>query len=231
MLYAGPIMRVFTKPRMAATVIACALTACGPLLAQSEAVGHPTFMSPHSGPIAKNGNLVFVTNTPADTVDVIDTESREIVARVNVGIDPVGIAVRPDGLEVWVSNHVSDSVSVIDSDPQSPTFLQVIATVQQISEFSHATEFDEPVGLAFAGNEKAYVALSVDNEVAVVDVASRQVVDRLRITAQDPRALTVRGDRLYVIPFESNNKTQISGCVGPLDGSANDGGRAVAFGA
>ena len=29
--------------------------------------------------------------------------------------DPVGIAVRPDGKEVWVSNHVSDSVSVIDA--------------------------------------------------------------------------------------------------------------------
>ena len=24
-------------------------------------------------------------------------------------------------------------------------------------------------------------------------------------------------DRLYVIPFESNNQTQISGCVGTLD--------------
>ena len=30
--------------------------------------------------------------------------------------DPVGIAVRPDGKEVWVSNHVSDSVSVIDAE-------------------------------------------------------------------------------------------------------------------
>ena len=33
----------------------------------------------------------------------------------------------------------------------------------------------------------------------------------MNITAQDPRAITVRDDRLYVIPFESNNKTQLSG--------------------
>jgi hypothetical protein len=37
------------------------------------------------------------------------------------------------------------------------------------------------------------------------------VSKRLTITAQDPRAIVVRGDRLYVIPFESNNKTQLSG--------------------
>ena len=94
------------------------------------AVGHPTFVSPHASPIAIRGGLVFVVNTPSDTVDVIDAKTRKILARVNVGIDPVGIAVRPDGKEVWVSNHVSDSVSVIDSDPKSPAYLQVIATIQ-----------------------------------------------------------------------------------------------------
>jgi len=108
---------------------------------------------------------------------------------------------------------------VIDSDPQSPTFLQVIATVQDIIESTGATRFDEPVGIAFASNEKAYVVLSSENDVAVVDVASRQVTSRLSITAQDPRAMTVRGNRLYVIAFESNNQTQISGCVGEPDGN------------
>ncbi|MDC0201444.1 hypothetical protein OAK04_03515, partial [Verrucomicrobia bacterium] len=43
------------------------------------------------------------------------------------------------------------------------------------------------------------------------DIATRQVKKHLEITAQDPRAITVRNGRLYVIPFESNNKTQLSG--------------------
>lgn len=185
---------------------------------QPFAVGHPAFMSPHSSPIAISGGRVFVVNTPSDTVDVINAKTRKVVARVHVGIDPVSIAVRPDGKEVWASNHVSDSVSVIDSDSTSPTYLQVIATVQDFDRKTKATRFDEPVGIAFAGNDKAYVALSSENRIAVINVATRTVNKRLTITAQDPRAIKVRGDRLYVIPFESGNKTQLSGGTGKIDG-------------
>lgn len=181
------------------------------------AIGHSSFMSPHARPIVTSGEHVFVVNTPADTVDVINTRSRKIVARVNVGIDPVGLAVRPDGKEIWVANHVSDSVSVIDTDSTSPAYLHVVATVQDIDPRSKATRFDEPTGIAFASDTKAYVALSSENKIAVIDVATRRVTKRLTITAQDPRAIMVRGDRLYVIPFESNNKTQLSGGTGELD--------------
>lgn len=174
-------------------------------------VGYPTFASPHAAPIAVVGGDVFVANTPAGTLDVINAQTRKVRARIHVGIDPVSVAIRPDGREVWVSNHVSDSVSVIDNDAASPTYLQVVATIQQFDPQTKATTFDEPIGIAFAGNEKAYVALSSENQIAVVDVATREVMKRLRIPAQDPRAIVVRGDRLFVVPFESNNKTQLSG--------------------
>ncbi len=179
--------------------------------ASPKPVGHPNFLSPHASPIAARDGRVFVVNTPADTVDVIDAGSHAVVSRISVGIDPVSLAVRPDGREVWVSNHISDSVSVIDADPASPTYLSVIATVQDIDPATKATRFDEPVGIAFADNGKAYVALSSENVIAVIDVETRKVVKRLKIPAQDPRALVVRGGRLYVIPFESNNRTQLSG--------------------
>lgn len=175
-----------------------------------DAVGHPTFVSPHANPIAISGDRVFVVNTPADTVDVIDAETRKLAHRIPVGVDPVSIGVRPDGLEVWVANHVSDSVSVIDNNSTSPTYLHVVATIQEFDS-KRATTFDEPVGIAFASNDKAYVALSSENQIAVVDVAARQVIKRLTIPAQDPRAITVRDGKLFVIPFESNNKTQLSG--------------------
>lgn len=187
-------------------------------LQRPTAVGHPAFMSPHASPIAVNRNHVFVVNTPADTVDVIHTKTHTIIRRINVGIDPVGIGVRPDGKEVWIANHISDSVSVIDTDPASPTWLQVIATVQDFDPKTRATRFDEPIGIAFANNDKAYIALSSENQIAVVNVATREVRKKLTITAQDPRAITVRGDRLYVVPFESNNQTQLSGGTGPIDG-------------
>ena len=178
----------------------------------ADGVGHPTFASPHASPIALAGRFVYVANTPADTLDVIDAETRAVIARVNVGIDPVSVAARPDGSEVWVANHVSDSVSAIDTRPASPTFHQVVATIQDLDPHTLATRFDEPVGIAFASDAKAYVALSPANRVAIVDVARRAVTGHLRIRAQEPRALAVRDGRLYVIPFESNNQSQLSGC-------------------
>ena len=114
-----------------------------------DGIGHPTFLSPHASPILLAGEQVFVTNTAADTVDVIDSASRRIIGRIRVGIDPVALALRPDGKELWVSNHVSDSVSVIDLDPTSPTRFQIIATLQDIDPVTRATRFDEPVGHCF----------------------------------------------------------------------------------
>ena len=212
--------RIGMRSGLATTLAAAALLlAPGPGLRGAEfdvtvsGVGYTNYESPHANPIAllPDGSLVYAVNTPADTVDVIDTETREIVARIGVGIDPVGIAVRPDGKEVWVSNHVSDSVSVIDADPESATRHEVLHTISDFNA-ARATEFDEPVGIAFAGNAKAYVALSSSNRIAVVDVPSRTIRKHLDVTAQDPRAIAVSGNRLYVIPFESNNQTQISGC-------------------
>ncbi|NND69510.1 MAG: hypothetical protein HKN19_18105, partial [Halioglobus sp.] len=131
----------------------------------SENVGHPMFLSPHVNPIASAGFFIYATNTPSDTVDVIDPNTRDVVARINVGIDPVALGVRPDGKELWVSNHVSDSISVIDIDPGSPTLHTVISTIQAFEEGKLVTDFDEPTGIAFAGTHKAYVALGPDNEI------------------------------------------------------------------
>ena len=117
--------------------------------------GHPTLLSPHSDPIAVHAGQVFVVNTPADTLDVVDASSAQVVARIPTGIDPVSVKVRPDGNEIWVSNHLSDSVSVIDNNSDSPTYLSIVATIQDIDLNRKSTRFDEPVGIAFANNAKA----------------------------------------------------------------------------
>ena len=176
-------------------------------------IGRPMLLSPHGQPIAMDGGRVFAVNTPSDTLDVIDLASRQIIKRVKVGVDPVSIAVRPDGREVWVSNHVSDTVSVVDADKTSPTYLAVIATIQDLDVAALSTRFDEPIGIAFANNQKAYVALGPSNEIAIIDAQQHRVSGRLPIAAQDPRAIVVKNDRLYVVPFESNNQSQLSGCL------------------
>lgn len=197
--------------RMSVNSISFPMTSSEAKPADPKPVGSPNFMSPHCRPIALCRDLVLVANTPSATVDVIDSESNAIIARVNVGIDPVGIAIRPDGMEAWVANHISDSISVIDTQPESPTYLQVIETIQDFDPRTRATRFDEPVGIAFANNDKAYVSLSSENQIAVIDVRRRRVTKHLSIKAQDPRSIVVQGNRLYVVPFESNNQTQLSG--------------------
>jgi YVTN family beta-propeller protein len=189
-----------------------------PLEPASVTVGHPFFNSPHVNPIVQQGAYVYAVNTPSDTLDVIEKKTMQVVRRIAVGVDPVAVAVRPDGKELWVSNHVSDSVSVIDLDVSSLSFHHVLATIQDFDPTSRSTRFDEPAGIAFASNDKAYVALSAIDEVAVIDVNTRIITKKIKINAQDPRAITVAGDKLFVAAFESNNQTELSGCFGNIDG-------------
>jgi YVTN family beta-propeller protein len=103
-------------------------------------------------------------------------------------------------------------VSVIDLDPASPLHWTVIETIQDL-DANGVTRFDEPVGVAFASNQKAYVALSSRNRVAIVDAGSYTVTGSLGITAQEPRALATRAGRLYVAAFESGNRSELSACA------------------
>ena len=82
--------------------------------------GFQLFMSPHVNPILALGPYVYVTNTPNGTVDVIDADTRLVVQQIEVGLEPMSLAARPDSSEIWVSNHVSDSVNVIDTSADSP---------------------------------------------------------------------------------------------------------------
>lgn len=187
----------------------------------SDQDGHPTFVSPHFNPLAIHNDLIYVVNTPDDTLDIIDPTSDSVVFRINVGIDPVSVMPRPNADEVWVSNHVSDTISVIDTDSDSSFYHQIVATIQNVDRFSFSTNFDEPVGIAFTNDgRKAYVALGPSNQIAVINAETRVVTKHLKINAQDPRAVVVRGTRLYVTAFESGNTTQLSGCnPGQINGS------------
>ncbi len=57
---------------------------------------------------------LFVTNTPDNTLEVFDITLSGLAlrARVPVGLEPVAVAARNDS-EVWVVNHLSDSISVV----------------------------------------------------------------------------------------------------------------------
>ena len=99
-------------------------------------------------------------NTADDRLLVFDLASGKPVPAfdVPVGLDPVSVRAR-SATEVWVVNHVSDSVSVVDL-----TTHNVVATLR--------TD-DEPADVVFAGTPpRAYVSCSQANTLLVFDPAN-----------------------------------------------------------
>lgn len=131
------------------------LTACAvlPLLFQTalaETDSYQNFESHQFRPLAMSpsGDRLFVTNTPDNRVEVFElTDAGPVHAgEVMVGLEPVAIAARNDN-EIWVVNHLSDSVSVVDVGSYPPQVRQTLFVG------------DEPRDIVFAGkdNERAFV--------------------------------------------------------------------------
>jgi len=65
--------------------------------------------------IAGAAPFAYIANSGNNNVSVIDTATNKVTATVNVGFQPIGIAVTPDGTKVYVVNSGSNSVFIIDA--------------------------------------------------------------------------------------------------------------------
>jgi YVTN family beta-propeller protein len=79
----------------------------------------PSFVEFESGPVrpiamSPDGTKLFAVNTPNGTLEIFNITPAGVVfqSRVPVGMEPVAVAARNNN-EVWVVNHLSDSVSVV----------------------------------------------------------------------------------------------------------------------
>ena len=156
--------------------------------------------------------ILAVAHTADARVQLFDVTGLEPLAigHVAVGIDPVGVRFRNNS-ELWVVNHVSDSVSVIDVATRT-----VRATLQTA---------DEPFDVVFAGG-RAFVSCSQANQIQVFDVSDlTRAPISVPILAEDPRSLAVSADgrEVYAAIFESGNATTIlaGGLVDPQAGLPN----------
>ena len=61
--------------------------------------------------VTPDGTHVYVTNRASDTVSVIKTANRAVVATIPVGNYPTGVAFTPDGTHVYVTNVRSPTMS------------------------------------------------------------------------------------------------------------------------
>src|SRR6185503_1197055 len=155
---------------------------------------HPIALSPDHTKLA-------VCNLADARLEVFDVSSGNLVrvGTVPVGLDPVTVCFK-NNQEMWVVNHISDSISVVDL----PT-MRVIGTIDTL---------DTPADVVFAGSPtRAYVSCALPNTIQVFDPASRHLVTNVTINAERPKALAVSGDgsKVYAAIFESGNGTTIIG--------------------
>ncbi len=235
------------RPRGAAAAMAAMalLVLAGGAPAQSPPGSFLNFESGHVRPLAlsPNGQRLFAVNTPDDRLAVFDVTQfgLDLVAEVPVGMEPVAVAARTDD-EVWVVNHLSDSVSVVRIDPVDVTLSRVIRTLHTC---------DEPRDIVFAGpgGSRAFVTTArrgqrcpvpADLTTEGIGRAVVQVFDATSLGAplggtpianlvlfgDTPRALAVSddGSRVFAAIFHSGNQTTtINESAIPDGGEANGG--------
>ncbi len=215
-----------------------------------------TFVNFESGQVrplamSANGNRLFAVNTPDNHLEIFSITANGITpeASIAVGLEPVAIATRNDiagnTYEVWVVNHLSDSISVVDVSINPPRVVRTLLVG------------DEPRDIVFAGKdgERAFITTAHRGQnspyspdlmptdpgqsttpgigradVWVFDATNLgaslggDALTILTLFTDTPRALTVSadGNTVYAAGFHTGNKTSVVG-----EGSVCDGGTTV----
>jgi DNA-binding beta-propeller fold protein YncE len=174
--------------------------------------------------LSPSGKLLFAVNTPDHRIEVFKVSAGTLVHQgsVSVGLEPVAVAARNEA-EIWVVNHLSDSISVVDvSEPSHPRVVRTLLVG------------DEPRDLVFAGHERsrAFVTCAHRGQNAPFDpqlttpgvgradvwVFNAKAADAtlggsplaiLNLFTDTPRALAVSPDgaKVYAAGFHTGNRT------------------------
>jgi YVTN family beta-propeller protein len=100
--------------------------------------------------LTPDGRILYALNVPDSRLEIFKVEDGALspLGSAVVGLDPIALALRPDGKRVWVVNHLSDSVSIVDvSDPKRPSVVNTLAVG------------DEPRDIVFAdGGRRAFIS-------------------------------------------------------------------------
>ena len=204
----------------------------------TAAITSPSFVEFESGqvrPVAlsPDGTHLFAVNTPNGSLEIYNVGDAGLAfaARVPVGLEPVAVAAR-DNAEVWVVNHLSDSVSIVTltgtphvartllvgDEPRdivfagaaNRAFITTAHRGQQRSDRSIA-------GTPGAGDPQLTTPSQPRADVWVFDPAALgntlggTPVKVLSFFTDTPRALAVSPDRqtVYVAGFKTGNQTTV----------------------
>jgi DNA-binding beta-propeller fold protein YncE len=213
--------------------------------AASSSAGRPVtvFESGQVRPLAMSPDRrhLFAVNTPDDRLEVFRIVANQLVhtASIPVGVEPVAVAARTDR-EVWVVNHLSDSVSVVTLDADA-TSGRVVRTL---------LVGDEPRDIVFAGphHRRAFITTAhrgqnipfdpqlttpgigradvwVFDAGALGDTLGGTPLTIVTLFTDTPRALAVTpdGTRVYAAGFHTGNQTTTVSEFSIPDGFGPDG--------
>ena len=114
-------------------------------LCAGVATAQDSFTAFESGPVrplamSPDGTRLFAVNTPDDRLEILrlGPGGAALEASVPVGLEPVAVAARTN-TEVWVVNHLSDSISIVDVGSTPPRVVRTLIVG------------DEPRDIVFAG--------------------------------------------------------------------------------
>ena len=166
---------------------------------------------PKSVAVTPDDRLLLVSNWCGFDVSVIDLQTDETLAEIEVGRYPRGIAVTSEGSTAYVAVTGSTDIAVID--------LSAVSSGGTLN--GAAGEFDglsylQGVGAAprhlilSPDDEVLYVSLNGEDAVVAIDVDTGLELMRVR-TGTKPRSMDISDDgtALYVVNYESNTMTKL----------------------
>ncbi len=206
--------------------LVCIVALATPAAAQDN---YQLFESGPVRPIAlsDDGTRLFAVNTPDGHLEMFDVDGGGALTRagsVRVGMEPVAVAVESAD-RVWVVNHLSDSVSIVDVSGSVPRVVRTLLVG------------DEPRDIVFAGtgSQRVFIATAHRGQnhptprgdyavpgqgradVWVFDPANLgsslggDAVTLVTLFGDRPRALAVSPDgaTVYAAVFRSGNRTTV----------------------
>jgi hypothetical protein len=236
------------------------LAACAWVALVDPATAQPSYVLFESGPVrpialSPNGEKLFVANTPEAHLEIFDVGIGGLITpagSVPVGLEPVAVAA-PTNDEVWVVNHLSDSVSIVDLASSPPRVKRTLLVGDEPRDLVFAGSPKRAfISTAHRGQQRTHSSISTvtgagDPQLTTEGVGRADVWvfnaanpgaglggvpdEILTFFADTPRALATDGTTVYVAAFHSGNGTTAINEVSVPDGFASScGGGGVGTG-